>query len=150
MCIWYFVQMQSFLESNHLQIHLIGFQLASHNLLLNSRYFILWILQLIHLLSAVFFIIFIFFSSEQPLHPTDTPQTHYDALIFLALYFSIYTHWDEQWAPGSPHSPARAHVDTQTHFLSGTHTHMLWVEAEVEVRGFHQQCVWPYELMWCS
>lgn len=82
-----------------------------------------------------------YFSCEQPLRPTDTLWCSY----IPGSHFSIYTHWDEQWAPGSPHSPTCAHVDT--HPNTQTHTRMLWVKAEVEVRAFHQHRVWPYELM---
>lgn len=64
-----------------------------------------------------------FFSCEHPLHPTDTLWCSY----IPGSYFSIYTHWDEQWAPGSPHSPTWTQVDTdsntETHFLPHTHTH---------------------------
>lgn len=82
--------------------------------LLDSTFVWLLILQPIHLLSYLMRVSLLALSS------LSTPQTPCDALIFLALYFSIYTHWDEQWAPGSPHSPAQAQIDTHT----DTETHV--------------------------
>lgn len=128
--------------------HLIWFQLSKPNLLLGSTFVQLSALHSLTIRSRYFFLALSSLSTPQTPHRQTMMLLHRSLSIFLF----IPTEMSNEPQAALTHQPERTRRHRNTLSLSlpfslsviHAHTH---TDTPEEVRGFRQQCVWPYEPM---